>query len=576
LWIAGIAARARLKAISSQCSYTVSCIQEWICIQCYLGRCALARVITVALGAIAAAPVSAQNLTPRIVVGYPADAGIPLGAGWNTWTLQKTSAICVVADIKSDSGDVSQLVYKRVLDQESLMRALSLSAEIKANALMGGSFSSSASFARTVKISEENVNISGMAVVEKGAEYLVPRSDRAATQPSADLHGAIASANTATTIADRDLALLRVNNVVNAGAIRLSDQYERLANSNLAEFRRLCGYGFVASIVSGGSIDLVYSFHTRTVEEKEEIVASMSGSFPNLSGSASAKSVVEKYSRNSKVTIFYRRSGGSGDPLPLTEAELNSVLQGLPKSVADAPKPIRFSVISYADLPNFPRIPSEESRVLDEIVSAYFRFSSIRFNIDRMLQNAEDYLFAHDVTPQTVKGVQDEIETARLRLSAAAATCVETRQCSFPSGIPASDYEFRSQLPVASGSFSVDSDLRAATSRLASLRREYERAPACIELSGVPIRFDPRDCRPGGRMENPSRVQLRIKIQKQEIDVAQLQRRWPRALLEERFRFWIDEPARTRCVELYDERCFLNEQMEAIRSRMYLKAGIAR
>lgn len=525
-------------------------------------------------------PALAQNLTTRapIDVVYPASGGASLGSGWDTLQHQKTQAVCIVGDTQQDKGQFKSITYQRIVDTDSLMRSLSVSAEAKANLMQGASVSGSVAYAKRTQVDTESVNIVANAVVIQGAEHVVPTGSLSLL--SAELLNVPALAGFPTSSAGSDAVLETLRNkvpvskrgeltrsvlrAIGGGQIMLTPEMARLAHHNPAQFRQQCGDGFVASLISGGSIQALYAFASRQSQDREDITLKMSGSFPIGSGSTSLTSIVEEISKHTKVTLTYNQLGGNGDPLPITQSELEGKVNALPEIVAASPSPMRMTVIYYENLPNFPFSTARDSGDLDVITSNYFRLSNIRFAVDEMLEHQDRYTFHGGPTVDEIRILQDKLETFRGLLEKAVRDCLVSKPCSFPREVDKDDYNVRAQLPIPKVSDPRGALLSSEETSIATYRAELERTPKEILIT-IPV----GSVSSVVFITNQRYSELQAGINATSQHIAALKKDLSQVLVRERFDFWIDEPARQRCLQQF-EPCLLNERMDKILAYMHI------
>lgn len=536
-------------------------------------------------------PALAQIADNYRTITYPSEVGITLGNGWDFARGRKTSSNCVDADTATDRGEDKKLTFKRVIDTESMMQALSVSVEAKASSILGGSASASATFSRSVNTSSEAVNILANAVVLQGATYLVPKGLRAtlsALQPmltgqtaailSLDTQSTSSAAATPEEISqgisdvlgrspsltnDAEFFALTTTRIGGV-SIKLRDAAASLARNNLAEFYRQCGDGFVSSIISGGSIEALYTFTSRDRKLREDFAAAMSGSFPGFSASGSVRTALETYTKNVDLKISFHELGGAGDALPLSQEELEQKIKTLPATALSFPRPFQISVVSYRQLPNFPTAAAVGQSEIDKIVTMYWRFDALMSAINPMLQNEQGYVLEYGVSKTSLQNVQDKISRDRDALRAATQSCVSASTCKYPAAVPVSDLEYRSNLPLKKLGFEQDRKLAEARAALSNDQAVYSSLRKCIN-AGI-IRLN--DCPEGPPLENPDRINLRNKIASTKVLIGSLEQSRKSDYIAARYMAWVDEPARTRCELGFDQSCVLNSTLNSIRGMM--------
>jgi hypothetical protein len=367
-------------------------------------RATFISVTTAAMVLCAREPALSQAITGHRIISYPTEVGVTLGIGWDSRAGKKKNASCIEADITKDPGEDKNLIFRRVVDVESLMRSLSVSVEAKANGIVG-SASGSVNFSKSVSFNSEDVNISAVALVVQGTQFLIPKDTKKKLQ---DIFGgmkiqALSADNSdlgpwndlssfdRTSELAPTLSMHAIQSVTDA-QISLSPPKARLAASDRAEFERECGDGFISALVGGGSVEVLYSFANREEKEREDISTALSGSYAGFSTSASVKSILEKYSKQATTKIFYHQGGGSGDPLPISQDQLETKIQQLPALVKESPRPFRLTFTPYSELPNWPTKAIGSKSDIEHIASMYYQLLTLRLTIDDMLKNPTEYI----------------------------------------------------------------------------------------------------------------------------------------------------------------------------------------
>lgn len=456
-------------------------------------------------------------------IEYPSDQGAEIGQGWNSVGTHPTNATCVSGVIRSDTGQKQNLFYRRIFDTESLMRTLAVSTQVKAGLAAGIGGSGSASFASSTKVSQENTNILAVAEVTKGASFLRPRT------PS--------------------------NGAVHAGSIRLDIRYRNLAQNDIAEFRRICGDSFVSSKVSGARLFAMYSFLTRTQEERQNVEASVSGNYGALSGDASIKSTIASYQSSSRLTIQSSAAGGSGGSIARTPEQIDAAIGALPETARTATSPFRIVVQPYESLENFPKVTlTGQLSVLDSMTRLFYQFINLQLQIQDILISPNDFVFEGSSTLQATRSALDKIDDARVALAQEISRCSPLPgSCVHPTSVPRQDYEYRTELPVRKGSFLNDDQLRTILTRREELALNIGRAQR--------QEFDPpkhlnRKFHNDMALFSYQKADAQAKVEQDRIEPIRQE-----ALIAERVRFWISEPARLRCGERVTEPCISQQQV---------------
>ena len=271
---------------------------------------------------------------------------------------KKTYSSCIDFDSQLDKYQIAQLDLQHAVDQETLDVAL-------------------------------NVNLSASA---KGSIYLFSGS----AQSSSGLNASYHYASTDETFISRASIQQGANFVIPSkriGSIALKPAMAKLHTNNPDRFRLICGDGFVASIISGANLYVLYHFHDIDQKSRVEIEASFkaSGGMGDIfsgTGSASLGSTIENYWKNNKLDIEFSQEGGLFTMLPVDLTTVKTKIQNLSAESNNGPRNIYMIVVPYTDLPGLNAIDLFTELDLRQRATRYFeRLTTLYYEIMTVEQN---------------------------------------------------------------------------------------------------------------------------------------------------------------------------------------------
>lgn len=292
-----------------------------------------------------------SNIFGHQQIAYPQSEGVTLGAGWDFLLNKKTYSSCINFSAAQDVDQKANLVSSHVVDQETLDVSLnvSMSASVSGSVYAfkgsaGGSFGLNGSYHYG---SKDEVYVA-QASVTNGANFVKPP--------------------------------------VNGTSISLTPEMAKLRrNPDGGEaFRAACGDGFVASIVSGADLYLMFHFHDVTETDKITIESSFNGSggmgdLFKVSASASSSTTIQKFYDKNQLDLQFVQNGGQITSLPVDLATAQTKVQALPGEAFKGPLPLYVVVVPYTDLPELRAKPlfsaldlkQRANRYLERLGSVY-------------------------------------------------------------------------------------------------------------------------------------------------------------------------------------------------------------
>lgn len=427
----------------------------------------------------AAAALAALTLMPFRAFGAAFDqhgsATIPvseadLGRGMHLSTGDAANDTCVVGEssTKTHSGPIPQITSVQIHDNRdasSFFQRTDVSASAQVHAFLGNA-DTKTSFVTSHHFTQNTANISIYETVEQ-REYLVPSP---------------VSATDVDPASDPD----------EVEGIRLKRHYRQLlAKSNLSQadidnFKRACGDGYIASIISGA--ELTGALTIQDVGSEDNATSNVSLDVSGLVGEV--KGAVDKTisttTKDHHFSLNYIESGGSGGSAPVDEQTLLKAVGDLPQQASKSPNPFRVVVRDYRDLQDFPpNVLFETPTPLDKVLNAYWR-------LDAVIQLANDALSpgvaAGSGSPeffwipggpsvQSVRELRDEMMSTRNTLMRQATECSNLGKCDEPVVSAKDIYKFAVRMPLPksaklSSTMGFEQRLNALQSMVASFNNE--------------------------------------------------------------------------------------------------------
>jgi hypothetical protein len=373
-------------------------------------------------------------------IEYPVD-GVDLGQGWHREGVRKAVATCVGFSEREDTGQEQSMELSVVSDSSALMEALDVSAEAQFKSI-GFSVSGKAKFAKDTEVRASSLNVLAYARVTNGVTYAAPLDEGA-----------------------------------QAGRIDLTSDYRNLARRDPVAFEQECGDGFVAALHSGAELTALLSFSETSTTERTAIETAMSGSGWGFSAAGAASSRMESAAKAGRLRVTFHQTGGSGSPIPTTQAGFISAIEQLPALAAQNPYHYRIEVLSYQALPGYPGgAPAADDEFRRTLATSHGRLLTLRTAAVEAMDAAErstaapgPYVDAHtDQSPsafhQRMEALHDELTTRLRRIRELAESCtfydedmgereIQAPPCEVTPDLDVrNDYGYRLRLPVLTSS----------------------------------------------------------------------------------------------------------------------------
>lgn len=433
-------------------------------------------------------------------VDYPR-GGVMLGNGWMTLTAAKTAGACVDFSEAVDLSEDHLLDLSRVVDKEQLNRALDVSVEFEAKAISGAGGSAKATYAKSIELKNESLNLVISARVRQGARYVTAKQG--------------------------------------TSGVQLAESALKLLNKGMNEFTAVCGDTFVSAIYGGGEVNAFLEFTVASSDEREAIGAAIKASGISYSGSATVNQTMKRYRESSKLRILTHTAGGTGVPIAVDEAGLMNLIKNLPADSKTAPHNYTISITRYDQLINWPggSLPASRFAEMDKLVAQYQRFDILYLNMFDMINNPANYAYIGTFDPAIVAKAQDDLRNRVLpALRSRLDQCLVNGSCALPDAGTSLDYDIRAALPVLKDSFAAYGELQQLQTARDNAATALANTPPQLRLLGL-------------TPPNPaySSAQQRLNDANQKLTNAA--NAYPAALSDAMFKQWVEIPSHHRCVE---------------------------
>jgi hypothetical protein len=295
-----------------------------------------------------------------------------------------------------------------------------------------------AKYAKDTQVQSSSLNVLAYAKVKNGVAYVAPADDEG-----------------------------------QQSRIDLTPYYRDLARRDRVAFEQECGDGFVAALYSGAELTAMLSFTESSSERRTVIETAMSGSGWGFSAEGQANLTMAEAASAGRLRTTFYQTGGSGSPIPTTQAGFVGAIEQLPARAVEAPYHYQIQVQNYQTLPGYPGGPPEEHDEFRQVLAtSYGRLLTLRGAVIEALEVAEKsgsevsgYVDAHeDQSPSAFRGRMQALHDdlmARLRdLRAIADNCAFYDEdmsprdalaipCTLPDDLDLrDDYAYRLRLPV--------------------------------------------------------------------------------------------------------------------------------
>jgi hypothetical protein len=370
-------------------------------------------------------PIGFGGSLSRRVVAYPYSDGASLGQGWDFITNSKKMSSCIDFKAESDLYQEASLDLRESVDIQTLDLSLNLSMSAKGGAdleIFSAGGETKASFDTKYHTKSTDEVLVAHASVANGATFVTPvdkrttpprpstkpekpkagQNPQAPAQP-ADPASKDAAPKDATskdaaseqTVPAESPRLVPGKTPTPGVSSNLNLQiHPTLAKLSPQDFRQTCGDGFIASIVSGADLYVMYYFREvdREFKLKIEYHAKANASFELFDAEAKTdlNSAVEETSKKKRLNIHLVQAGGVIAQLPVKIEHVRDRIGSLPTEAITGPRPIFMVIVPYSELPNWnppimnvPDLREQLVQYLKRLYSVYFEYLNIRENYRR-------------------------------------------------------------------------------------------------------------------------------------------------------------------------------------------------
>jgi hypothetical protein len=353
----------------------------------------------------------------RRILPYPYSDGTSLGQGWDFVTNTRRLSSCIDFKTGQDLYQNASFQMNEAIDIDSLDLSLNIAMNGEAHgSLLGFKAGAETKWSFDTKFHTKSTDqvLVAQASVVNGATFVTPVAPAASTQskpvgpppstPSKPLPNNPTGEGTPPEV-KLPQDEIRPGKVAVAGKyseenLRLAPDMAKLAQTQPARFREKCGDGFVASIVSGADLYVMYHFRDidRSMMLKLRYYAKANAGFGDLFGGKADtdfKTQLDTASKNSQLNIHMVQSGGRIAELPVDHASVLQRIKHLTTEALTGPRPIYMVVVPYSTLANWEtpilnHFGSVRERLLQyqkRLMSVYFEYLNIRAD-DKVVSDA--------------------------------------------------------------------------------------------------------------------------------------------------------------------------------------------
>lgn len=463
---------------------------------------------------------SAQILLPkRVVMEYPRN-GVVLGNGWDQQIMDKAPTICVSFQEKKDTGQDQSAFITTVTDKFAMTRAYKIDTGFSFK-LFGANVSDKLNYVGKSELKLENVTVALYAWVRNGARHASPGPT----------------------------------------GLNLKPQYLQMARSDLPRFIKTCGTGFVSAIFGGAELASVFTFKEQSLNKQKEIGDSFEGSGFGAVINSISDSKFSQYTEGTNLKVTVHRSGGSGEPIASTRAEVLAALKTLASGAKSDARDFEFEVTSYESLAGWPRNRPLLRRENHQIIaSQYLKFQALYEQVTLMLAQPGSFILGWGTNLDKLKQLEIALQGHVARLTATASKCAKT-DCVIDPRDTVNDYEYRILLPGIRGSFEADVKLAEAIADLQTKQKGLQ-----SQLEGARTHRSELN----RRQLQVAAARTQVAVDEAQAVVDRLKGEYSGALRNAIVEKWIAMPSRQRCkADITDPGCLNSAQIDALAKRVW-------
>jgi hypothetical protein len=211
------------------------------------------------------------------------------------------------------------------------------------------------------------------------------------------------------------------------GAIHLNPELAELRNTNISEFRRRCGDGYVSALYPGANLYLLLHFHDFDQKTRLELDSTFKaqGSVGDLfrgSASSDVQTTIAHAKIGKQLDLEFRQDGGEIETNPIDLPTAQKTVADLPAAARRGPQNLYIDITPYTNLPDVK--PASLFTVLDDrqkairyferLVSVFYEIIAIQrdYYRDRRTAGTKDayfYWYRHSLRPEDVDRLRMQV-----------------------------------------------------------------------------------------------------------------------------------------------------------------------
>lgn len=220
-----------------------------------------------------------------------------------------------------------------------------------------------------------------------------------------------------------------------------------------AQFRTVCGNGFISGILNGGEFYGVGEVSTRSESDRQDIAASVQAAYLTFQANASFSSSLQQAQQDSRLKIDLWKRGASTQPTPATLDGITAEANTFEANVgASGGSPRLVFLQDYGVVPGYvtnqPNVPSNVLAPLQQMAALDAQFETVQQDVVYVNNHAPQFLLK-PTTAAALNSISQQAVSARSALQTNASQCLQTagQNCSTPAGLPDVG-ALKSQLPL--------------------------------------------------------------------------------------------------------------------------------
>jgi len=349
---------------------------------------------------------------------YPLDTGASLGQGFDIAQDHVKFATCV-AGVPLDRPDQDTVLSMySTHDASNAFRETDVSASAQADFLVGGA-SAKVQYIASQSYSQAESYFTVNERVESYSYYVADAS--------------------------------KIPNDLDPGVsgLTLTPYALNLAEHDLSQFNKVCGDGFVLTIIQGGELIGTVTIDANTSNDSTLNSFDGSLSYGIAQAQGSLSQLIQDASSHYKTQLTYYEAGGNGGTAAVDQQTMVTAVGNLPNTIAGAKRPFQIFVMSYVNLPDWPADAgfSQISSPLDVIMTMYWRYDALLQYLQLIEQDPSQFTSVN-TPPFVVKMLYQTASLQKQKLHDQAVDCINGKDCGAPAFGPVDLYTIKAQLPI--------------------------------------------------------------------------------------------------------------------------------